>query len=633
MRKFLPHILIIIFCLAAFFANAQFAHAAVNLFDVLDGAKKTVAILAGYAVYMLFYLPAAGILWLAGQIFNFSLTLSLNSGTLGKDIVTIGWGISRDVANLFFIFILLYISIATILRLSGYGAKELLTRLVMVALLVNFSLVFSQAVIDMSNILALEFYNSIKVGPSNTFSIAGAQESPQDLSAVFMSGFSPQKLFASKDFEQTLQDSGDIEVVINVIIKFILAAIITIMAAFILLAAAGLFIIRTVILWLLMILAPIAFISMILPATRSTASRWWSTLFKQSFFAPAFLFFYYLVAQMINHNFFTKINSVTATPPATGLAATLQGSLAIFMQFSVLGILLIACLVVAQEMGAHGASAAMAWGAKGYKMAVGYVGQTAARHTIAPLAQKAAASPAMQNIAASFPRTGGWALRALQKGAKAGGAEELAAKRAATGRTLAPQGRAEYLANADKRTQAEMMKGMSEREIVEMEEANPAQKATIQGLTKNMPVEKREKIDTIRKERESAAKLKNNLAAAEANPSDIINAGALMAQMTTPQLNKIMDEGGAKLTTVANALKLLGADFKDATQNLAKMNPDLAASITTNPRMRNTLGRMAAPPPATPPPATPPTPPTPATPPPPPTPPTTSPTLPTPPTP
>ncbi|MBI5045582.1 MAG: hypothetical protein HZC14_01080 [Candidatus Niyogibacteria bacterium] len=517
MKKFLPHILIILFCLTVFFAGVKSAYAA-SLFDVLSDTKMAVAQLAGYAVWILFYLPAAAVLWLAGQIFNFSLFLSLNSGDLGKEIITMGWGISRDVANLFFIFILLYISIATILRLSGYGAKELLARLVIVALLVNFSLVFSQAVIDASNILALEFYNKIKVDKTTTIKIEGSQGSPQDLSAVFMSGFSPQKLFSSQEFEKALKNTGPIDILINTVIKFILAATISLMAAFILLAAAGLFVIRTVILWLLMILSPIAFISMILPATRSMASRWWSSLFKQAFFAPAFLFFYYLVAQMIASNFFEKM-TVTSGSDVTGLTATLQASLGTFMQFSVLGILLVACIVVAQEMGAHGANTAMALGKSGAKMATGAAAGFTARNTIGRASQRMAASPTMQNIAAAFPRIGGAVLRTLQRGAQVGGREKITEQRAKTGMTLSPAGRAAYLTNADQQTQMAMMKQMPARERAEMlEKATPTQQTAIGNAMKNLPVEEREKTETLLKERAATTQLKTNLANAQANP-------------------------------------------------------------------------------------------------------------------
>ncbi|MEK7647323.1 MAG: hypothetical protein AAB378_03090 [Patescibacteria group bacterium] len=611
MKKFLPHILIAFFCLTVFLIGIKPTYAAsaantANLFEILSDPYLAVATILGYATWMLFYTPASGILWLAGQIFNFSLNLSLNSGALGKDIVSIGWAISRDVANLFFIFVLLYISIATILRLSGYGAKELLVRLVIVALLVNFSLVFAGAVIDASNILALSFYDSITMQEGSTVIQTGnGIIGTKDVSAVFMAGFAPQKLFLSAEFQKALDDNGgSVAIIVNTIVKFILAAIIALMAAFILLAAAGLFIIRTVILWLIMILAPIAFISMILPATRGIASRWWSALFKQSFFAPAFLFFYYLVARMVNVGFFEQM-SVTNSG-ATGLAAILEGSLTTFMQFSVLGILLIACLVVAQEMGAYGANTAMALGKKGSTLAAGYVGQTAARYTIAPLAQRAAASPTMKNIAASFPRLGGVALRTLQRGAQAGGIEKRTEQRTKTGLGLAPEGRAEYLTQlgkgmvggkfigADKRTQTEMIKKMSPRERVEMLERakTEEQKTTVKNLLRELPVEEQEKTETIRKERESATQLNAALTEAKTNPTDKGRAETLMTIMTAPQLNKIMDEKGEKLTTAFEALKNFGADLKTATQNIAKINPSLAGHIASQPRMQSTLRIM-----------------------------------------
>jgi len=50
-------------------------------------------------------------------------------------IVTIGWTITRDLANYCFLFlILLVIAIATILRVETYGMKALLPKLIIAAL-------------------------------------------------------------------------------------------------------------------------------------------------------------------------------------------------------------------------------------------------------------------------------------------------------------------------------------------------------------------------------------------------------------------------------------------------------------------------------------------------------------------
>jgi hypothetical protein len=103
------------------------------------------------------------LVWLVGiiaQVMDLAIGVSL-AGLSGIEMITIGWEITRDIANIFFIFILLIIAIATILRLESYGAKQLLAKLIIVALLVNFSLVIAFAVVDAANILALTFIKRI----------------------------------------------------------------------------------------------------------------------------------------------------------------------------------------------------------------------------------------------------------------------------------------------------------------------------------------------------------------------------------------------------------------------------------------------------------------------------------------
>ena len=63
-----------------------------------------------YINNMLVYLVS-----LVARFFDATILISL-AGLSGIDAIAIGWGIPRDVANIFFIFILLIIAIATILR-------------------------------------------------------------------------------------------------------------------------------------------------------------------------------------------------------------------------------------------------------------------------------------------------------------------------------------------------------------------------------------------------------------------------------------------------------------------------------------------------------------------------------------
>ena len=87
-----------------------------------------------------------------------------NFSLINTPIVTLGWGITRDLANMFFILILLIISFATVLRIKSWAISQLWWKLVVAALLINFSLVIAGFVIDFANVLTTFFLNGITGG-------------------------------------------------------------------------------------------------------------------------------------------------------------------------------------------------------------------------------------------------------------------------------------------------------------------------------------------------------------------------------------------------------------------------------------------------------------------------------------
>src|SRR3989344_4785482 len=71
--------------------------------------------------------------------------------------VQIGWTIVRDVANMFFVVILLAVAIVTILRVESYNFKKLLPKVILMAILVNFSRLICALIIDVAQVVMLTF--------------------------------------------------------------------------------------------------------------------------------------------------------------------------------------------------------------------------------------------------------------------------------------------------------------------------------------------------------------------------------------------------------------------------------------------------------------------------------------------
>jgi len=83
---------------------------------------------------------------------------ALDSGTYGgfaknEGVIQI-WEIMRNLVNSLLVLGLIWIAIATILGYKKYAWKQILWKLILVALLVNFSLVISGIVVDISNYLS-----------------------------------------------------------------------------------------------------------------------------------------------------------------------------------------------------------------------------------------------------------------------------------------------------------------------------------------------------------------------------------------------------------------------------------------------------------------------------------------------
>lgn len=295
---------------------------------------------------------AALIMTLSGLLFDHAINFSLNQN-LGKlEAVKIGWKITRDLANIAFIFIILYIAIATILQIAGHGVKDLLIKVIIVALLINFSLVFTKVIIDASNVLANEFYSAMR-NPNDP--------NGGSISATIMSGLDVQKVFDAKSADK-IDTSTTIQV-------YLFSIILYLATAYIFFGGAFLFVARMIVFIFLMVLAPVAFISMILPKTQALSKKWWSALFSQAFVAPAYLFLIYVVVSIIKEGFLK--GAIGATDTSGTLNVTL------ILNFVILIGLMWGSIKVAKEIGGQVSAGAFAVANKVGLVAGGFAGGVA----------------------------------------------------------------------------------------------------------------------------------------------------------------------------------------------------------------------------------------------------------------
>ncbi len=320
----------------------------------------------------------AQFLRIAGAIFDYSLDWSLNFSKILAQVpvVDIGWKVLRDIANIVFIFIALWSGISITLGINAEKAWGLLAQMVLVALFINFSLFITKTVIDASNIAALHFYRLMVADP-------GGDTLPQhNVSEAFMNGLKLQTLYNSQAIGKDTNYGGSVLQTgqqksqlnwWNITLISIFGSIFMLIAAFVFLAAAIMFVIRTVTLMMLMLLSPLAFVAWLLPGAQGLASEWWHKLWSQSFFAPLYMALAYVVVATIQSNAFSTYLRDASFAAALTSNGAAPGSMGIIFNFVIMSALLIGCLLVAQKLGATGSGMMMKVGGKLAGMGTGLV--------------------------------------------------------------------------------------------------------------------------------------------------------------------------------------------------------------------------------------------------------------------
>src|SRR3990167_7600810 len=151
MRKYFPHISAFIFTFALVFAVSGFvfpqtAHAGLGDFllkTVGSGFLDAILFFPGWIAIIMLQL-ASLLTYLSGIILNYVVQFTVVDMKVNiekADAINYAWKVIRDVANMSFIFVLLYAAIKTILGI-GSGTQKLIVKIVVIAILINFSLFF-----------------------------------------------------------------------------------------------------------------------------------------------------------------------------------------------------------------------------------------------------------------------------------------------------------------------------------------------------------------------------------------------------------------------------------------------------------------------------------------------------------
>jgi len=254
----------------------------------------------------------------AGKILVISIGLTTNWST--PTIVDAGWGILRDISNMFFILVMIVIGLAAILRIEKYDYRHLLVEVIIMAILVNFSKVIAVTIIDFSNFLVQLFaFDGFKDVFSFLWSVAWA---------------------GTNEYTSSGWTTAFIQGLTKIMFMVVTCGVFVILA--------GMFVIRLVGLYVLVILSPMAYILDILPDTKDLAHKWWHTFIHYVVWAPVAMFMLRLVMLIVQDGgLVVKVQS--------GNLAGLSGD-SIF-NYIIISALMIAAMLVAEHAGMVGGNA------------------------------------------------------------------------------------------------------------------------------------------------------------------------------------------------------------------------------------------------------------------------------------
>lgn len=296
------------------------------------------------------------------------ISVAQYSNFINAPAVENGWVIIRDMCNMFFVLILLIIAFATILKLENYSYKKWLPKLILMAILINFSKTICGLLIDVAQVVMLTFVNAFKgMAAGNLVQNLGIKEIV------------------------TLASNGGDVGFWAIVGAYFLGLIYVIISLVVILTMVAMLAMRIVMIWIYVVLSPLAYLMASFPGGQKYSGQWWSEFTKNLIVGPVLAFFIWLSFAALQDGAVIKDFPVQGTSDIEARAA--QGGIVnsgdissetteaakpeVVLRFVIAIGMLIGGLKIAQEIG--GAAGGMAGKGiqklqKGAALGVGAVG-------------------------------------------------------------------------------------------------------------------------------------------------------------------------------------------------------------------------------------------------------------------
>ena len=296
--------------------------------------KGAVTFLAGSLIYISTWLLAA-----AGSLFNWLVDNTIVQfgafyNLTIKTAVETAWTAFRDIANIFIIGIFTFVAISIILGLKEYGQKKMIASVLIVAVLINFSLLFTKMVIDASNFTAAQIYTAAALGSSTD--TQGTPAGSASTAAKYGIADQFMNLLGVGTFAGSYKTVSDGS---WPLLHGILVMAVVLGAALVLFYGCFLLISRMIMLIFLLVTAAIAVASYLIPEWGGSSygfKAWKSSLIWAAAFAPMLMI---LLWMTLNVSYALKGKSNATLGAALSNPAGGENIVALFNYILVLGLL------------------------------------------------------------------------------------------------------------------------------------------------------------------------------------------------------------------------------------------------------------------------------------------------------
>ena len=290
---------------------------------------------------------------LGGKIFTVLIDILLSVVTYNDFInapaVTKAWVLVRDFSNMAFLIIFIAIAFATILGVEKYEYKQLLPKLLFMAVAINFSRTLCGLVLDTAQVVMMTFVNGFRdVAAGN-----------------LIRGFGLADLTSLDPVEAARRgvDASSIAIASILAVIMLIVSVVTVGAILVVLIT------RIIFLWVLIILSPLAFMMAAAPGMSGKFSEWWGKFIRYAFVGPILAFFLWLSfsimaavnpGQSLATSSGFSIGSSDSISDRVSVAITTVSNSENILSFAIAVALLMMSLMVSSELGVKGGELASA---------------------------------------------------------------------------------------------------------------------------------------------------------------------------------------------------------------------------------------------------------------------------------